>query len=95
MSVVISELEIGDTFKLTNPESKLLRARGVKLVAERFPPRYLPVAKDALWFRLDLRESTRVWREIREESGMIIDYTPNLFPSLEASLYITLGGLKR
>ncbi|MDR0403082.1 MAG: type VI secretion system baseplate subunit TssK, partial [Treponema sp.] len=90
MNVVISELEIGDTFKVTNPESKLLRARGVKLVAERFPPRYLPVVKDTLWFRLDLRESTRVWREIREENGIIIDYTPNLFPSLEASLYITL-----
>jgi type VI secretion system ImpJ/VasE family protein len=91
MNAVISELETGDTFKLINPESKQMRIRGVKLAAERFPPRYLPVLKDTLWFYLDLKESTQVWREIREENGMIIDYAPNLFPSLEASLYITLG----
>jgi type VI secretion system ImpJ/VasE family protein len=91
MNTVISELETGDTFKLTNPESKLMRVRGIKLVAERFPPRYLPILKDTLWFHLDLQESARVWREIREENGMIIDYAPDLFSSLEASLYITLG----
>jgi type VI secretion system ImpJ/VasE family protein len=91
MNVVISELEIGDTFKVTNPESKLMRVRGVKLSAERFPPRYLPLLKDTLWFHLDLQESARVWREIREENGIIIDYAPNLFSSLEVSLYVTLG----
>jgi type VI secretion system ImpJ/VasE family protein len=90
-NAVISELETGDTFKLINPESKTMRIRGVKLSAERFPPRYLPVLKDTLWFHLDLKESAQVWREIREEQGMIIDYAPNLFPSLEISLYITLG----
>jgi type VI secretion system ImpJ/VasE family protein len=91
MNAVISELETGDTFKLINPESKLMRIRGVKLTAERFPPRYLPILKDTLWFHLDLKESAQVWREIREEQGMIIDYAPNLFPSLQVSLYITLG----
>ena len=91
MNAVISELETGDTFKLINPESKQMRIRGVKLAAERFPPRYLPILKDTLWFYLDLKESAQVWREIREENGMIIDYAPDLFPSLEASLYITLG----
>ncbi|MDR2783390.1 MAG: type VI secretion system baseplate subunit TssK [Treponema sp.] len=91
MSAVISALEKGDTFKLINPESKQMRIRGVKLAAERFPPRYLPILKDTLWFYLDLKESAQIWRKIREENGMIIDYAPNLFPSLEASLYITLG----
>jgi type VI secretion system ImpJ/VasE family protein len=91
MNTVISELETGDTFKLTNPESRQMRVRGIKLTAERFPPRYLPILKDTLWFHLDLQESARVWREIREENGMIIDYAPDVFSSLEASLYITLG----
>jgi type VI secretion system ImpJ/VasE family protein len=92
MNAVISALETGDTFKLINPESKLMRIRGVRLGFERFPPRYLPVLlKDTLWFHLDLKESAQVWREIREEKGMIVDYAPNLFPSLEVSLYITLG----
>ncbi|MDR1468076.1 MAG: type VI secretion system baseplate subunit TssK [Spirochaetaceae bacterium] len=90
-TVVIAELETGDTFRLVNPEAKLMRVRGVKLIAERFPPRYLPVLKDTLWFHLELKESARVWREIREEAGMVIDYAANLFPALEAALYITLG----
>ncbi|MDR2630371.1 MAG: type VI secretion system baseplate subunit TssK [Spirochaetaceae bacterium] len=88
---VISALETGDTFKLINPASKTLRIRGVKLNAERYPPRYLPILKDTLWFFLDVKESAAVWREIREEQGMIIDYAPDLFPALEATLYITLG----
>ncbi|MDR0410280.1 MAG: type VI secretion system baseplate subunit TssK [Spirochaetaceae bacterium] len=91
MNTVISALETGDTFKLINPESKMMRIRGVKLVSERFPPRYLPVLKNTLWFHLDLGESVQVWREIREEQGMIIDYAPGLFPALEVSLYITVG----
>jgi type VI secretion system ImpJ/VasE family protein len=88
---VISALETGDTFKLINPASKTVRVRGIKLIAERYPPRYLPILKDTLWFLLDLKESAAVWREIREEQGVIIDYAPNLFPSLETTLYITLG----
>jgi type VI secretion system ImpJ/VasE family protein len=87
---VISALETGDTFKLINPQSKTVRVRGVKLTAERYPPRYLPILKDTFWFYLDLKESSAVWREIREEQGMIIDYAPSIFPSLEATLYITL-----
>ena len=88
---VISALETGDTFKLINPASKTMRVRGIRLTAERYPPRYLPILKDTLWFNLNLKESSTVWREIREEQGMIIDYAPNLFPSLEVTLYITLG----
>jgi type VI secretion system ImpJ/VasE family protein len=88
---VISALETGDTFKLINPESKMMRIRGIKLTAERFPPRYLPILKDTLWFHLDIKESAPVWREVREEKGVVIDYAPNLFPSLQAALYITLG----
>jgi type VI secretion system ImpJ/VasE family protein len=88
---LISALETGDTFKLINPASKTMRVRGIKLIAERYPPRYLPILKDTLWFLLDLKVSAAVWREIREEQGLVIDYAPNLFPSLEVSLYITLG----
>jgi predicted component of type VI protein secretion system len=87
---VIPALETGDTFKLINPEAKTQRIRGIKLISERFPPRYLPVIKDTLWFHLDITESAPVWREVREEKGVVLDYAPDLFPSLEAALYISL-----
>ncbi|MDR2842018.1 MAG: type VI secretion system baseplate subunit TssK [Spirochaetaceae bacterium] len=89
-NTVISEIETGDTFKLINPESKTMRVRGVQLVAERYPPRYLPILKNTTWFHLKIHDSTQVWREIREEKGIIIDYAVKLFPALEAALYITL-----
>ncbi|MDR2444521.1 MAG: type VI secretion system baseplate subunit TssK [Spirochaetaceae bacterium] len=87
---VVRALEQGDTFKLINPKSKSLRIRGMKLVGMRYPPRFLPVLDGTLWFRLDLEESAKVWRDMCEEKGMMIDYAPGLFPGLETSLFITI-----
>jgi predicted component of type VI protein secretion system len=89
---VVKSIEEGDTFKLINPQSKQLRIRGIKLTEELYPPRFLPVLANTLWFRLDLAESSRVWREITDEQGMVVDYVAGLFPSLELSLYLTIGG---
>jgi type VI secretion system ImpJ/VasE family protein len=86
----IRALEQGDTFKLINPKAKSLRVRGMKLAGMRYPPRFLPVLEGTLWFRLDLAESAKVWRDMCEEKGMVIDYARDLFPGLEASLFITV-----
>jgi type VI secretion system ImpJ/VasE family protein len=89
---VVKAIEEGDTFKLINPQSKQLRIRGIKLTEELYPPRFLPVLSNTLWFKLDLSESSRVWREITDERGMVVDYVTGLFPALELSLYLTVGG---
>jgi predicted component of type VI protein secretion system len=89
---VVKAIEEGDTFKLINPQSRQLRIRGIKLTEELYPPRFLPVIADIVWFKLDLAESSRVWREITDEQGMAVDYVAGLFPSLELSLYLTVGG---
>lgn len=86
----VRAVEEGDTFKLTNPRSKDFRIRGVKLAEEPYPPRFLPVLAKTVWFKLDLEESARVWREISDEQGMVVDYVADMFPSLELSLYLTL-----
>jgi hypothetical protein len=62
----------------------------MKLVGMRYPPRFLPILERTIWFRLDLAESAKVWRDMCEEKGMIIDYAQNLFPGLETSLFITV-----
>jgi type VI secretion system ImpJ/VasE family protein len=85
---VIRALEQGDTFRLINTSAKSQRIRGIKLSEMRYPPRFLPVIDGILWFRLDITESARVWKEMCEEKGMIIDYAHDLFPDLEASLFI-------
>jgi type VI secretion system ImpJ/VasE family protein len=87
---MIKAVEEGDTFKLINPQSKQLRIRGISLTGEPYPPRFLPVIPDTLWFKLDLGGSSRVWREITDEGGMVVDYVAAIFPELELSLYITL-----
>jgi predicted component of type VI protein secretion system len=88
---VVKAVEEGDTFKLINPQSKQLRIRGIRLTEEPYPPRFLPVIPNTLWFKLDLGESSRVWREITDENGMAVDYVAGIFPGLELSLYLTLG----
>ncbi|MDR0684541.1 MAG: type VI secretion system baseplate subunit TssK [Spirochaetaceae bacterium] len=89
-AAAIRALEQGDTFRLINPQAKHLRIRGVKLSEMRYPPRFLPVMDWTLWFKLDIVESARVWRAMCEEKGMVIDYAEELFPGLEASLFITI-----
>jgi type VI secretion system protein ImpJ len=88
---VVKAVEEGDTFKLINPQSKSLRIRGIKLTEEPYPPRFLPVISNTRWFKMDLEESARVWREITEEKGMVVDYVAGVFPGLELSLYLALG----
>jgi predicted component of type VI protein secretion system len=92
---MVKSVEEGDTFKLINPQSKQLRIRGIKLTEELYPPRFLPVLSSTIWFKLDLVESSRVWREITDEQGMVVDFVAGLFPSLELSLYLTVGGGKQ
>ena len=87
---VISALDLGDTFKLISRSAKTMRNRGIKLTHIRFPPRFLPILNNTLWFKLDLEASARVWREICEEKGILIDYVDTLFPGLEIALYVTL-----
>ncbi|MDR1986066.1 MAG: type VI secretion system baseplate subunit TssK [Treponema sp.] len=87
---VIRVLEQGDTFKLINPRAKSLRIRGMKLSWMRYPPRFLPALDGTLWFRLDLAESSKVWRDMCEEKGMVIDYVRERLPDLELSLFITV-----
>jgi predicted component of type VI protein secretion system len=86
----VRAVEQGDTFKLINPGAKSLRVRGMKLTGMRYPPRFLPALEGTLWFRLDLAESAKVWRDMCEEKGMVIDYARELFPGLEPSLFITV-----
>ncbi|GHV91803.1 hypothetical protein AGMMS50268_23060 [Spirochaetia bacterium] len=86
----VKALELGDTFKLVNPGAKTVRVRGVKLSGLRYPPRFLPVLKDTQWFKLELAESARVWNEMCQEKGVLIDWAHDLFPALEASLFITI-----
>jgi type VI secretion system ImpJ/VasE family protein len=88
---VVRAVEEGDTFKLINPQSKNLRIRGIKLTEEPYPPRFLPVISNTRWFKMDLEESSRVWREITDEKGMVVDYVAGIFPGLELSLYLALG----
>jgi type VI secretion system ImpJ/VasE family protein len=89
---LVKAIEEGDNFKLINPQSKQLRIRGIKLTEELYPPRFLPILGNTVWFKLNLSESARVWREITEEQGIVVDYADGLFPALELSLYLTVGG---
>jgi type VI secretion system ImpJ/VasE family protein len=87
---VIRALELGDTFKLINPASKTMRIRGLKLGAIQYPPRFLPVLSKTLWFKPEIEGSPRVWLEMCEEKGIIIDYARAMFPGLKVSLFITV-----
>lgn len=87
---VISSLEKGDTFKLINPAAKMMRARGIKLMEMRYPPRFLPTLSDTLWFKLQVTETPSTWRDIQTEKGILIDYAPDLFPNLNVSLFVTV-----
>jgi type VI secretion system ImpJ/VasE family protein len=90
--VIVEALEQGDTFKLINPGAKNVRVRGIKLSGLRYPPRFLPVLSRTQWFKLELSESSRVWNEMCREKGVLIDWAKDLFPNLEASLFITITG---
>ncbi|MDR2480862.1 MAG: type VI secretion system baseplate subunit TssK [Spirochaetaceae bacterium] len=88
---VVKSVEEGDTFKFINPQSKQQRIRGIKLTEEPYPPRFLPILNKTIWFKLDIVESARVWREITDERGIVVDYVKSLFPNVQLSLYLTIG----
>jgi len=33
-----------------------------------------------------------VWREITDEGGMVVDYVADVFPDMELSMYLKIGG---
>lgn len=82
-------VEAGDNFKLIDPLSKNERIRGVKLEEMRYPPRFLPVISNALWFRICAEESRVVWKNITGEKCMVIDFSAAMFPDFRASLFVT------
>lgn len=87
---IVSSIESGDNFKIVNPRSSASRIRGVKLTEMRYPPRFLPALPDAVWFKLERSQSQRVWSQICDEHAMMLDWAGELFPKLEAALYITV-----
>lgn len=82
-------VEFGDTFKLINPKARNERIRGVKLREMRYPPRFLPVISNAVWFKIITEDSARIWNDIRLEHAMAIDIAPGKFKGFKAWLFIT------
>ena len=78
---------------MTAPSMSERRIRGLKLIENRYPPRYFPALPDTMWFKVEKEEGTaHVWRAICEERGIVLDWAESVFPELEASLFITLAG---
>ncbi|MCQ2379714.1 MAG: type VI secretion system baseplate subunit TssK [Victivallaceae bacterium] len=86
---IAGAIELGDNIKVVNPGSVGSRTRGVKLVEMRYPPRFLPALQDTIWFRLDRKESPRIWSDICAERAMLLDWAEEVFPNLKATVYIT------
>ena len=87
---IVTAVENGDNFKLVGPSGKGLRTRGIKLSEVRYPPRFLPALHDAIWFRLECEESTRIWADVRDERAILLDWAAEVFPDLDATLYVTM-----
>jgi type VI secretion system ImpJ/VasE family protein len=88
----VQDVETGDNFRLIDKNSFTDRVRGVKLAELRYPPSYLPLSPDTLWFKVLTGESQRIWKYISEDHCMIIDSARELFPNLQATLYVNAGG---
>lgn len=87
---IAHDVENGDNLRLITPETLNQRVRGFKTTEVKYPPHYLPVISNATWFRIEMARSPRMWREIPEGKSLIIDYSTSIFPTLKASLYITI-----
>lgn len=87
---VVSAVENGDNIRLVSPSGKSQRTRGIKLSEVRYPPRFLPAVPDALWFRLEREESSRIWDDVRDNGAMLLDWADGVFPGLSVTLYVTL-----
>ncbi len=86
----VSDVELGDNFRLIDKGSLADRIRGVKLVEVSYPPQYLPNISHTLWFKLVPEKSERIWKYINEEKSMVIDCAKDLFPDLMATLYVSV-----
>lgn len=87
---IVTAVEHGDNIRLVSPSGKSQRTRGIKLTEVRYPPRFLPAVADAIWFRLEREESSRIWDDVRDEGAMLIDWADGVFPRFTVTLYITL-----
>lgn len=85
----VNAIEEGDNFRLLDIESFKDRIRGIKLSHLRYPPHFLPTLNHTLWFKVMVEDSLRVWNYIHEDRAMVIDYAPNLFADLKASLFFS------
>lgn len=91
---VVTAVEHGDNIRLVSPSGQNQRTRGIKLAEVRYPPRFLPAVPDAIWFRLDRAESSRIWDDVRDASAMLLDWADGVFPKLAVTLYVSLVSKK-
>ena len=87
---IVAAVEHGDNIKLVSPSGGSGRTRGIKLAEVRYPPRFLPAVPDAIWFRLEREESSRIWDDVRDEGALLLDWADEVFPGLAATLYVSL-----
>jgi len=86
---IVSAVENGDHFKMIYPSGADDRVRGVKLSELRYPPRFLPVVPNAVWFVMQVDENPHVWEGIQKESAILLDWGEGLFPQMAATMFIT------
>lgn len=82
-------IEQGDNFRLINEQGIDKRIRGVKLKELRFPPRYLPVIPNAVWFSLEDMAESEAWSLICREKTAAIELLPESFPDFHGYLFMT------
>ena len=82
-------IEQGDNFRLINEQGIDKRIRGVKLKELRFPPRYLPVIPNAVWFSLEDISESEAWSLICRERTAAIELLPESFPDFHGYLFMT------
>lgn len=82
-------IEQGDNFRLINEQDIDKRIRGVKLKELRFPPRYLPVIPNAVWFSLEDISESEAWSLICRERTAAIELLPESFPDFHGYLFMT------
>lgn len=87
---IVTAVENGDNFKLVSPSGGSQRTRGIRLTEVRYPPHHLPAVPDTIWFRLEREESSRIWDDVRSEGAMLLDWAGEVFPDLDAALYVTI-----
>jgi type VI secretion system ImpJ/VasE family protein len=88
---VIKEIEAGDIIKLTAPDGKNSRTRGIKVAEVRIPPATLPALQSVVWFKLEKTTNIKAWEKVRSAQKIALFYTENKLPVIESiSLFITV-----